>query len=245
MLLPSISQQHLQLWTTCRRKFCHTFLDEINLPVAHELVEKLTLGKQFHLLVQQHQLDMDVSQMYTADSTLCQWFQSYLEHPPQMITGQKFAEHKRSVRFNGTTLTAVYDLVILGNVSAQIIDWKTHQNPVPLPILAEQWQTKLYLFILRETTSYAPEQISMTYWFANALPNCKTVTIPYSASQHQAIARTLHNILHEMAEEDSYPPLPLDSKPCRYCEFLERCQGETTNTSLPEFNLADIPEVAI
>ncbi len=245
MLLPSISQQHLQLWTTCRRKFRHTFLDEINLPLNHELWEKTTLGKQFHLLMQQHQMDIDVSQIANADSTLGQWFQSYLEHPPQMIQGEKLCEHKRSVPFAGTILTAVYDLVILGKTSAQIIDWKTHQHPVAKATLADYWQTKLYLFILKETTDYPAEQISMTYWFANASPSQKNVEIFYSHDKHQATTEALHQILQEMAEDDDYLPLPLDSQPCRYCEFWERCQNAVADLPLVEFDLADVPEIAI
>jgi len=244
-LLPSISQQHLQLWTTCRRKFRHTFLDEINLPVNYELQEKLTLGKQFHLLLQQYQLDIDVTEILGSNSELHKWFQSYLNHPPQMIRGERFCEYKCTVQFAGTSITAIYDLVILGQTSAQIIDWKTHQNPIPLEILADHWQTKLYLFILQETTSYAPEQISMTYWFANASPSQKTVEINYTAHQHQTTQQALRKILPEMAADNSYLPLPLDSKPCQYCEFLHRCQAEVTHSNLPEFNLDDVPEVVI
>jgi hypothetical protein len=245
MLLPNISQQYLQVWTTCRRKFRHTFLDEVNLPIDHELQEKLTLGKQFHLLVQQHQLEIDVTQMLDTDSPLQNWFQSYLAHPPPMIHGEHFLEHKRSMQFAGTTLTAIYDLVILGQTSAQIIDWKTQQNPIPYSILADNWQTKLYLFILQETTNYAPEQISMTYWFANAHPSQKTVDISYTANQHQATALTLSRILQEMTQDDRYLPLPLDSKHCQNCEFLVRCQAEITNFQRTESDIADVPEVAI
>ncbi len=245
MLLPNISQQHLQLWTTCRRKFRHTFLDEINFPINHELQEKLTLGRQFHLLVQQHQLDIDVSKMADTESSLQNWFHSYLKHPPQMICGEHFPEQKRSVQFGKTTLTAIYDLVILGQTSAQIIDWKTHQNPIVHSILADHWQTKLYLFILQETTNFAPEQISMTYWFANADPSQKTVEISYTADRHQATARTLNRILQEMTEDDHYLPLPLDSKPCNYCEFLARCQAEITSYQINELDIVSIPEVAI
>jgi len=247
MLPPSISQQHLQLWITCRRKFRHTFLDEINFPINYELQEKLTLGKQFHLVIQQHQMGIDITQIVDSESQIQKWFHSYLAHPPQMLDGEQFSEQKRTVQFAGTTLTAIYDLLILGKTSAQIIDWKTHQNPIASSILADHWQTKLYLFILHETTNYAPEQISMTYWFANALPSQKTVEIAYTTNQHQATTQALRQILQEMAEDDRYLPLPLHSKPCQYCEFLPRCQAEVTSFQLTdlELDIANIPEVVI
>ncbi len=247
MLLPSISQQHLQLWITCRRKFRHTFLDEISFPINYEVQEKLTLGRQFHLLVQQHQMDIDVTQMLDTESQLQKWFDSYLAHPPQMIDGEQFSEQKRTIKFAGSTLTAIYDLLILGKTSAQIVDWKTYQNPISSSILADHWQTKLYLFILHQTTNYDPEHISMTYWFANALPSQKTVEIAYTTEQHQATTQTLRKILQEMAEDDRYLPLPLDSQPCRHCEFLPRCQTEVTSIQLTNLDLdiANVPEVVI
>jgi ATP-dependent exoDNAse (exonuclease V) beta subunit len=58
-------------------------------------------------------------------------------------------------------LTVIYDLLIEAEDNAQILDWKTYPQPKEQNRLAKDWQTRLYLYVLAETSDYLPEQISM------------------------------------------------------------------------------------
>ena len=75
------------------------------------------------------------------------------------------AEHYRTLGFGDYVLVAIYDLLTATQNEAKIIDWKTNQRLVNREKLANNWQTRLYLYLLVETSDYPPEQVSMTYWF--------------------------------------------------------------------------------
>jgi CRISPR/Cas system-associated exonuclease Cas4 (RecB family) len=133
-------------------------------------------------------------------------------------------------------------MLILGDRQAQILDWKTHQVAIPLHTLKANWQTRLYLYLLAQTTKYDPEQISMTYWFANS---AQSVIIEYSRSEHEQTATKLQQILIEMSQAQTYPKLDLHSLACKNCEFRDRCDRGDFLTSNVLNNIEDIPEIAI
>jgi len=139
-------------------------------------------------------------------------------------------------------LTAIYDFLIFGDHQAQILDWKTHQVAIAAKKLKTNWQTRLYLYLLAQTTNYAPEQLSMTYWFANT---AESVIIPYSQDEYISTEIKLKQILAEIIQAVDYPKLPLHSSDCNYCEFRDRCDRGDMLTSLIPINIDDIPEVTI
>jgi len=130
----------------------------------------------------------------------------------------------------------------VGDRKAQILDWKTHQVAIAAEKLKTNWQTRLYLYLLAKTTNYAPEQLSMTYWFANT---AESVIIPYSQAEYVSTETQLKQILTEVYQANNYPKLPLSSPNCNYCEFRDRCdRGDMTTESI-NGNIDYIPEVAI
>ncbi|MFN5863506.1 MAG: hypothetical protein ACK451_16285, partial [Pseudanabaena sp.] len=69
--ITSISQGHLNIWETCRRKYQYSFLEVLSLPEADlDRKEKLQLGTKFHLLMQQKELGLDVSALAGSDAQL-------------------------------------------------------------------------------------------------------------------------------------------------------------------------------
>ncbi|MDX2256289.1 MAG: PD-(D/E)XK nuclease family protein [Pseudanabaenaceae cyanobacterium bins.39] len=262
----AISQGHLNIWDTCRRKYLYKYLEDLGLNEANlESQARLTLGANFHLLMQQMFLGLDVSPLASGD--LGKWLDMYDRQPPTMIDGDRLCEHCRTleVAFPPTkdrdqqlditddqdlqqayfVLTAIYDLLIWGDGAAQILDWKTHQRPLTKKVLTQNWQTRLYLYILAKTTSYQPAQISMTYWFANT---GTSVIIPYSQRDYERTEQDLQGILRAIATEQDYPQLPVHSQQCNFCEFQERCDRQAINPTAAQtftINLEDIPEVKI
>ncbi|WP_019501244.1 PD-(D/E)XK nuclease family protein [Pseudanabaena sp. PCC 6802] len=260
MELDTISQGHLNVWVTCQRKFQHRFLDELSLPTAADTQSKLDLGTKFHLLMQQKELGLDVEAVAASDANLEKWLLAFETNPPNLIDGDRLSEHRRTCELRiddrDCILSAIYDLLIMGDSSrdrsvtatplAQIVDWKTHQRPLALAQLQASWQTRLYLYVLARTTSFRPEELAMTYWFANT---ATAVTIKYDRDRHRETDRDLHTLLGQISQAQlrgSFEQLPLGSKECDRCDFVYRCmraggddldwQGEA---------IASYPEVAI
>jgi len=257
--ITSISQGHLNIWETCRRRYEYSFLESLSLPDADlNSKEKLLLGANFHLLMQQQELGLDVSALASSSLQLQQWLAAFERQPPEIVAGDRLCEHRRTLEVllqNSETsdrvqehfvLTAIYDLLILGDRQAQILDWKTHQVAINFKKLQTNWQTRLYLYLLAKTTNYAPDQLSMTYWFANT---AQSVIIPYSQTEHEQTEKRLQQILMEIAQafndSQDYPKLSLYSSACDYCEFSDRCDRGDVFTSSVSTNIEDIPEIAI
>jgi CRISPR/Cas system-associated exonuclease Cas4 (RecB family) len=257
--ITSISQGHLNIWEICRRRYQYSFLEELSLPEADlQRKKNLLLGSNFHLLMQQKELGLDVSSLASSDPKLRSWIDAFEHQPPEMIKGDRLCEHRRTLEMqiemslnhseNGDhgqayfVLTAIYDFLILGDRKAQILDWKTHQVAIAAEKLKTNWQTRLYLYLLAKTTNYAPEQLSMTYWFANT---AESVIIPYSQAEYVSTETQLKQILTEVYQANNYPKLPLSSPNCNYCEFRDRCdRGDMLTNDIPS-NIFDIPEVIL
>lgn len=267
----AISQGHLNIWETCQRKYQYKYLEELSLPEADPHRQaSLLLGSNFHLLMQQRDLGLDVSVLAQSDRQLQDWLDTFNRLPPTMIEGDRLCEHRRTwevccpVRLDQDlkedsdrhqayfVLTAIYDLLILGKEQAQILDWKTHQKAIAKSQLEDNWQTRLYLYILAKTTDYAPEQLSMTYWFANT---AESVEIKYNSADRDRTEKDIQKMLSAIAIAKDYPQVDINSNKCEHCEFRDRCDRhhrqnvETAaidlNISANINNIAEIPEVAL
>lgn len=232
----NISQASLSLWQECPRKFQYQMLHKISLPLVPN--PKMEQGKKFHLLMQQRQLGLDIRALAASDSQLQRWLANFEQSPPVMIQGDRYPEQMLTYGFGSDFfLTAIYDLLIFAEDQVQIIDWKTHNQPTGVDLLRASWQTRLYCYLL--TSSYSPEQISFSYWFANT---GTTVAIAYS--DHQETEQELQQIIAEMqqAAATSDYKMTSDSTKCEVCGFKYQCERSTT------INLAAVsqfPELTI
>jgi hypothetical protein len=256
-----LSQGQLNLLETCPRKFQHVYLDQLGSLTTPEQQERLTWGNRFHLLMQQRELDLPIALMQD-DEPLYQSVQALLNAAPDLFQVDpaciRYSEHRRTLELQGYLLTVIYDLLILGDGQAQILDWKTYPKPQQRKFLEKNWQTRLYLFVLAETTDYTPEQISMTYWFVQAQPegDCQPVPQPlvfrYSLDQHERNRRDLTHLLLQLSHWQDTGEFPQRDDPtdlCSTCSFAMRCQRRTltqqANQQLELPPLAEIEEVAL
>ena len=225
LVLPScwqLSQGHLNLLSTCPRKFQHVYLDQLGLPQSPDQ-DQQTLGTQFHQLMQQHLMGLDIAAIAQAYPPLRHWFEAFNQYPPPMIKGDRLPEYKRQILYQGYLLVTVYDLFIQGQSQAQILDWKTYARPLNSEPLRYDWQTRLYLYVLSETSTYTPEQITMTYWFADVpvKGDSHWVTFPYSHDDHEQTHRDLARLLDQMSDGlagyqrgENFPKVPLEAGQC-------------------------------
>jgi hypothetical protein len=226
-----ISQSQLRHLKNCPRQFQYRYLNRLGLPDS--LSSAQHLGREFHRLMQQHFHGLDIHPLLEAQPTLREWFEQFQADLPPMIAGTAYTEHRRSTALEGFTLVGIYDLVIFGTDRAQILDWKTYPQPPPRNTLARHWQTRLYCYLLAATTDYSPEQISMTYWFAQGERGATVYTFHYTQAQHQQVENDLTQQLQQLqywlndyARGQDLPQvgLELSSKYCSPCPFQERCQ---------------------
>ncbi|XGV95727.1 MAG: PD-(D/E)XK nuclease family protein [Leptolyngbya sp. BL-A-14] len=270
-----LSQSQLNRLATCPRKFQHTDLEQLAAPNEPEQQERQNQGTRFHLLMQQWLLGLPVEPLVQEDPQLQSWFNAFMAVAPKILTlgddrpigGQ--SEHLRTLAFEGYLLTVVYDLLLANEQQAQILDWKTYPRPQNPRWLLQNWQTRLYPFVLAETSNYTPEQIAMTYWFFQAsdekTPDVQRFNAGYDRLQHEQIRQELTRLLSQLTEwlkhyqnGEPFPQVPLKSKECDRCSFAIRCdrvtfpeETERSQSSIEQENafslpsLADIQEVSL
>ncbi|WP_204103854.1 MULTISPECIES: PD-(D/E)XK nuclease family protein [Spirulina sp. CCY15215] len=228
-----ISQGHLNLLETCFRKYQHIYLDRLASPIEPNQQESLAWGSQFHLLMQQRELGLPVQILLQGNAELDRSVSSLVQAAPDVVnlegSDEREAEHPRTLTWGRYLLVAIYDLLIIRGDRAQIFDWKTHRQP-PKRGLAGNWQTRLYPFILAETSDFTPEQISLTYWFVGSSP--QSLKFGYNTIQHEQTRNDLTHLLTQLQEASDryqtdhipFPQVPRAKNICSLCEFAARCQ---------------------
>ncbi|MEH1817176.1 MAG: PD-(D/E)XK nuclease family protein [Nostoc sp.] len=262
-----LSQGQLNLLEACPRKFQHTYLEKLNSPSNPEQEERLTLGSRFHLLMQQREMGLPIDSFLEADAQLQSWMLGFADAAPEILTAasdnQTFreSEHYRTLQVQDYLLTVVYDLLIADNQQAQILDWKTYPKPPNKRKLESNWQTRLYLYVLAETSDYLPEKISMTYWFVQSEGKPQNIKFNYSTAQHAQTGKKLNQLLSQLTNwlenyqnNQQFPQVVEGSKTCDSCQFAKRCDAyggklriqsteEAAKDSLPNFD--SIQEVSL
>lgn len=198
-----LSQEHLQLLATCPPQFQRRYLEQWNSLPSPAQQTRSDWGQQFHRLLQQWQLGLPLATILRANPQMAQALTALLgacpslSRPPE--TQQRAAEHSRTLAYGDVILTVIYDLLILEPERAEILDWKTYPLPEKNPqSILQHWQTKLYLYVLAETTAYPPEKLSMTYWFVKPPQRPQFLTLEYSPAQHQQIQQELSQLLAQL-----------------------------------------------
>lgn len=197
-----LSQAQLNLLETCPPQFQRIYLEQLSSPLNTIQQEKLAWGSQFHLLMQQKQLGLHIESLLEEDEQLQRAIASLIDATPEIWQSQpniwREAEHCRTLDLQGYLLTAIYDLLVTNETKATIIDWKTYLQPENKTKIAKNWQTRLYLYILAETSNYLPEEISMTYWFVKLPTQPQSLTFAYNSIQHEKNRQDLSHLLNQL-----------------------------------------------
>jgi PD-(D/E)XK nuclease superfamily len=252
-----LSQRHLKILETCPRQFEHIYLDRLT-PIQQS---KTQLGSDFHLLMQQRELGLPIEPILARSPKLKGWMEAILATAPELFEREvgawRESEHVRTLELNNYLFTAIYDLVILTPDRAEIIDWKTYPKPKYKKDLIYEWQTRLYLYLLAETSDYLPKQIAFTYWFIDSSPQPKSVRICYTLKQHRQTHQDLLALLGKLthcldaanANREQFPQVETSTGLCQKCNFAPRCEREGQDSlSLPTLingNLNLIPVIRI
>jgi PD-(D/E)XK nuclease superfamily len=240
-----LSQGHLNLLELCPRKFQHTFLEKLGSPSIPEHEEKQKLGSHFHLLMQQQEMGLPINTLLEEDEKLGELMTAFAKAAPEILSPNnneafRESEHYRTLQIKNYLLTVIYDLLIADDHQAQILDWKTYANPPSKSHLEQNWQTRLYMFVLAETSEYLPENISMTYWFVQSKDKPQSMKFTYSSAQHEKSRKKLTQLLTQLSnyldkchqnQEYQFPQIPENSKACEKCNYAAKCYVNYTNSN--------------
>jgi dihydroxyacetone kinase len=92
-----LSQGHLTLLETCPRRFQHSYLDQLSVPVAFDQQQRLNWGNQFHLLMQQRELGLPIHDLAGLEVSLQQSMETLIQAAPELFqpTSQSEPEQVR------------------------------------------------------------------------------------------------------------------------------------------------------
>ena len=256
-----LSQEHLSLLETCPRQFQYQFLEQLNLQNRSiEEEERIRSGSEFHQLIQQRSLQLPIEALLANDPQLAQWFCAFERAMPDFLdpshTALELAESEqvRTFAYLGHSLVVVYDYLVLKAESALILDWKTYRKPNPSSAIAKLWQSKLYPYVLHQTSHYQAHHIELQYWFFHH-DTAQKLSLPYTDAQHCETDRQLTQLLTQLNHwlndyTDHATPFPktLEVKTCDCCAHAVRCDRTLAETGKPEDDRAmdweQIPEVS-
>jgi PD-(D/E)XK nuclease superfamily len=258
-----LSQGHLNLLAACPRKFQHSYLEQLNTPLDPKHEEYQILGSRFHLLMQQREMGLPIDNLLQTDPRLQNWMTDFTNIAPEIfitnINNQTFreSEHYRTLQIGDYLLTVIYDLLIADQNQAQILDWKTYPQPPKPEILAQNWQTRLYLYVMAETSNYLLENISMTFWFVQSKGQTKKIEFRYNEQEHQKTAQELNQLLNNLTQwvknhqnHISLPQISESKKICESCQYAVRCHRQKIKQITIDINqqfpsLENIVEVSL
>jgi hypothetical protein len=197
-----LSQGQLNLLETCPPQFQKIYLEQLASPSNPEQEEKKQWGTLFHLLMQQLELGLPIDSLLAQNPELQHSLKALVASTSEIWPSERViwreAEHYRTLTYQGYLLTVVYDLLVTYENKAVIFDWKTYLQPENPDKLAKNWQTRLYLYVLAETSNYRPENISLTYWFVKLPTEPQRITFNYNLQLHQQTHQDLSKILNTL-----------------------------------------------
>ena len=252
--LLNLSQSHLNLLDLCPPKFQQVYLDRLGSIPDPKQQETMEWGSRFHLLMQQRELALPIEPFLANDSELNASIKELIKAVPELIESDpniwREAEHYRTLGYGNFVLSVIYDLLVAQENKATILDWKTYRKPQKRNKLASNWQTRLYMYVLAETSEYSPKQIQMTYWFVKS-GKPTNVTFNYSQTLHQQTERDLSFLLSQLEtwlQNYQQNEVDLPHKPnCQDCPYYQSlCEQDSFDRHQELIDaIAEIEEISI
>ncbi|PQJ36806.1 hypothetical protein BSZ35_00180 [Salinibacter sp. 10B] len=273
-LLPedfSFSQGSLQDFQDCPRRFLLRHIERRPYPAPEAEPIRLNelrkeRGVRFHeLLCQEHSgvPREAIGRMAAGDEELETWWERYTYREPVGEAAETYAELPLEGEVGGYPLIATFDLVAKRpDGSFEIFDWKTSKHRPGRDRLASRLQTTVYPYLLVQAGSWlnggesiSPEDVQMTYWFAQHPDD--PVTFEYNDYQKQVDEDHLTDLIGKVLARTERPHFEKTDNEdhCRYCTYRSHCgrgnqagnieDGETYLEEVEslEANLEDVEEI--
>ena len=232
------SQNSINTYKSCPLKFKFKYIDKINWKYddieSRDYYESLRLGRDFHLLCERYFNNIPLG--YIESEKFSKWIEKIKKLVPIEKDYIYLPEYELRLNINGYKVQAKYDLLVLGNDSIEIYDWKTESRKIDYKNVENRMQTILYMFLAKEVIpklenkNIDTNNIKMKYYqpeFDN-----EAITIVYSDDKHIKNKNKIINYLI-MMQEDNYEEHK-NKKHCQYCEFNKLCNNQSVDYSILE-----------
>ncbi len=194
-----LSQKDLTLLENCPLQFQKNYWQKLNFILNLTEIDHAEWGKNFHTLMQQYSLGLPLEKILNKQPEYKDSLEALIRETQDIWNCPQIkfrcAEYELKLIKKNYIFTVVFDLLVLFENQAIIFDWKTYLQPPNTKKLDNNWQTKLYLYLLTENFNYKPEQISFTYWFVKLPHKPQSHVIKYSQKVHQKTEQELDNLL--------------------------------------------------
>lgn len=232
------SQNSINTYKSCPLKFKFKYIDKINWKYddveSRDYYESLRLGRDFHLLCERYFNNIPIG--HIESEKFSKWIEKIKKLVPIKNEYIYLPEYELRLNINGYKIQAKYDLLVLGNDSIEIYDWKTESRKIDYKNVENRMQTILYMFLAKEVIpklenrNIDTENIKMKYYqpeFDN-----EAITIVYNDDKHINNKNKIINYLN-MMQEDDYEEHK-NKKHCQYCEFNKLCNNKSVDYSILE-----------
>ncbi|AFY91237.1 PD-(D/E)XK nuclease family protein [Chroococcidiopsis thermalis] len=236
-----IDYKLLEILETTPEKFPDLERASIYTPGFCERVN--VLSKQFHLIMQQIGMGLSVEPLLNNSPQIKEWVEKVqpIISIPALAKSWNASLQKL---ISNNLLVAQYDLILEREERLIAIDWSVQHRPLSYQQLLKSWQTQLRLFLLLENSSFAPEQIGISYLLFNT-KSAPIYHFEYSRQQHEEFQQRLEGIFSKLPKtEKNVSPAALsefdDDAACKL-NLKKFLNGELTTQEY----LATVPEVEI
>lgn len=243
-----LSRYKLNAFLACQRRFQLRYVTRLAWPTppnTPSLTTAFERGERFHRMLEQHFLGLPVTLPAEADERFRRWWRAFEATPPAIPPGRRYPEMSLSVPLGEHLLFGRFDLLVLNETEAHIFDWKTEREPRSAETLAGDLQTRLYLALIAEGSSalgrsVPPEQIAITYWFANA-PE-RSVSLTYDTPSHlrfwAELTAAVGRIERRLIAPTAIWPLTDNWEECAQCGYRAFCGRHVPPVRLGESDLS-------
>jgi CRISPR/Cas system-associated exonuclease Cas4 (RecB family) len=215
-------------------KFKYKYIDKINWLKdeldEREYYENLKTGLDFHLLCERYFFGTEEGVQYLSEENKKR-AENFLEKIKQEVPIKKEkiykSEYSLYCKIDKSKIQAKFDLVVIGNDSIEIWDWKTELKQINRKNAENRMQTIVYLFICTEVIpkiynlDIPYENISMNYFQPDFEDS--RIRIEYSEEKHKKNREIIKTYINSIEKLDF---MYKNTKHCKYCEFNKLCNSE-------------------
>ncbi len=222
------TQSSLATFEACPYKFKLRYFQGLYWSEDDEMRESFRRGNEFHLVAERYYMGMEDMMGKVGDEKLLEDLENLKKTYPLRDGWRYYPEYEIRYNEEGIRLLGRYDLILVKPQNKlQIVDFKTNRRRLEEKDVAENLQTRIYLFLLWENYNLILENarriknLEMVYYQTEHLDG--NITIKYDEKKHEENKKYIKKIM-EKIESFSFEGLEKQRvSHCRVCEFEKIC----------------------
>ncbi|GAA0241374.1 PD-(D/E)XK nuclease family protein [Metaclostridioides mangenotii] len=207
------SQNSINTYKSCPVKFKYKYIDKINWMKddieSRGYYDSLKTGLDFHLLCERYFNSIPVGMDMISDNDrnkFTKWIERVKRDIPIEQNKKYLTEYEIALNLNGNKIQAMYDLLVVGEDSIEIWDWKTESRKINYKNVESRVQTIVYMFLAKEVIpklfgiKVDFENVKMTY-YQPGFEDTK-ISILYDKEKHKTFKNYIVKYLDMIKKTD-------------------------------------------